>query len=455
MPKITGDSIKSLIIQLLVKSSLDIFVCMKKRILVFPCGSEIGLEIHRSVRYSTHFELIGGSSVSDHGRFVYEEYVGEVPLHTDLNFEAYIIKLVGVLKIDAIYPTMDAVSETLQNIGAKHGIKIIGSSPEATSICAAKSATYKLLENIIPIPRVFDAHNESIPFPVFVKPDRGYGSRNSYKVDDKNHLNRLLNHQGSERIMILEYLPGMEWTIDCFSNQHGSLLYHGVRRRSRVSNGISVHTVPDPIFADVFSDYASKINFRIKPRGAWFFQMKNDVDGHPKLLEVATRLGGSSSLFRAKGINFALLSLFDSFGYDVSIHENFYEIEMDRALDNKYIINLHYKTVYVDLDDCLIVNENVNIGLLSFLYECLGKGKSLELITRHHQDPLTTLNKYRIGNIFNAVHHLTSGQSKADFISDIESIFIDDSNTERKDVAVKMGIPVFSPDMVEALTKNK
>jgi hypothetical protein len=48
----------------------------KKKILVFPCGSEIGLEIYRAMRYSTHFTLAGASSVDDHGKFVYEEYYG-------------------------------------------------------------------------------------------------------------------------------------------------------------------------------------------------------------------------------------------------------------------------------------------------------------------------------------------------------------------------------------------
>ena len=41
-----------------------------KNILVFPCGSEIALEIYRSLRYSTHFKLIGANSLDDHGKFV-------------------------------------------------------------------------------------------------------------------------------------------------------------------------------------------------------------------------------------------------------------------------------------------------------------------------------------------------------------------------------------------------
>lgn len=52
----------------------------KIRILVFPRGSEIGFEIHNSLRFSNHIELIGASSVADHGKFVFKNYIEEVPL---------------------------------------------------------------------------------------------------------------------------------------------------------------------------------------------------------------------------------------------------------------------------------------------------------------------------------------------------------------------------------------
>lgn len=36
-------------------------------------GSEIGLEIYRSMKFRKHFHLVGGSSVNDHGRFVFDD----------------------------------------------------------------------------------------------------------------------------------------------------------------------------------------------------------------------------------------------------------------------------------------------------------------------------------------------------------------------------------------------
>ena len=43
-------------------------------VLVFPCGSEIGLEIHAALRHAKDICLHGASSVSDHGEFVYARY---------------------------------------------------------------------------------------------------------------------------------------------------------------------------------------------------------------------------------------------------------------------------------------------------------------------------------------------------------------------------------------------
>ena len=48
---------------------------LKKKVLVFPCGSEIGLELHRALGKAKEVVLYGASSVSDHGEFVYENHI--------------------------------------------------------------------------------------------------------------------------------------------------------------------------------------------------------------------------------------------------------------------------------------------------------------------------------------------------------------------------------------------
>lgn len=60
---------------------------MKKiKILVFLCGSEVGLEIYRSRRYCIHIELWGRISAADHGQLVFNNCFDNIPYIDDSNF---------------------------------------------------------------------------------------------------------------------------------------------------------------------------------------------------------------------------------------------------------------------------------------------------------------------------------------------------------------------------------
>lgn len=422
-----------------------------KNILVFPCGSEIGLEIHRSMKYSTHFRLIGGSSVDDHGRFVFDDYVDGIPFHNAPGFLERIGEIVEEHRIDAIYPTMDAVARTLKRNEELIGCRVIGSPVETTSACASKKETYAKLDGVVPVPRTYASLSEVTDFPVFIKPDVGYGSRNVCLAKDRSAAEVYLGSLGEGESVICEYLPGVEFTVDCFSDRKGELLFVGARERHRISNGISVNTRNSPKFPELFPVCARRINEAMTPRGAWFFQMKLDRNGEPKLLEVAARLGGSSSLFRSQGVNFALLTAFDAFDINVSITKNDYGSELDRALHNRYRLGLEYSTVYVDYDDCVLLGDKVNHEMVGYLFQSINRGKKVVLITRHAGDLEGSLRRYRLAGLFDEVIHLRQGEPKSRYIDPASSIFIDDSHAERAEVKRIHGIAVFSPDMVETL----
>lgn len=429
---------------------------MKKNILVFPCGSEIALEVYRSVKNSTHFNLIGASSVDDHGKFVFENYVDGLPFITDPKFISSIKKIVDEKKIDAIYPAMDAVIEILKKNEDVLGCKVIAPETKTTQICLSKSRTYKVLEDVVKTPRVFtveELKNDNSLFPVFAKPDVGYGSRGAKKLnsfaDMETHLAQF------PTCIMVEFLPGNEFTVDCFSDGSGKLQVVCPRERCRIMNGISVNTKPVKNDA-AFQQFAEKVNGAIKFRGAWFFQVKRDANGEITLLEVASRFGGSSSLFRAQGVNFALMSIFDAFDIPIAVLRNKYDVEMDRALDNKYKIDVKYNEVFVDFDDCIYLEKQfVNDELMAFLYRCINKGIKVSMLSRHDDIKLgkldDLLDKLRIRQVFDRIIHLDPAQKKIDFIDNTNAIFIDDSFAERKAIAEKFNIPVFSLDMVEAL----
>jgi len=424
---------------------------MNKRynILVFPCGSEIGLELYRSLQYSAHINLIGASSTDDHGRFVYPNYVNSVPFVDDPGFIPAIRAIVAAHNIDAIYPSMDAVITRLSLAQEEIGCKVIASPVATTEICLSKKKTYEYLKDLIRVPHIFSSLDEVQQYPVFIKPEVGYGSRGAKliltEVQGRQHLAEY------PAALILENLPGEEYTVDCFSDSEGNLLFSRPRKRERISNGISVHTAPVNKRLDEFNAIAQKINDHLPFRGAWFYQVKESAGGELVLLEIASRLAGSSSLYRNLGVNFALLSVFDAFGHKVSVFHNDYPIELDRALDNKYKIQLTITKAYVDFDDCLLLNGQVNVQLVALLYQFLNKGIKIMLITKHDRVVEDTLAQYRLLNIFDEIIHLPKEDYKYRYIEPEGAIFIDDSFAERYQVHEQLHIPVFAPDNIECL----
>lgn len=424
---------------------------MEKRynILVFPCGSEIGLEVHRSLQYSVHINLIGANSVDDHGRFVYANYVNSVPFVDDPAFIPAIRAIVAAHNIDAIYPAMDAVITKLSLAQKELGCKVIASPAATTEICLSKKKTYEYFKDIIRVPQVFCCLNQVQQYPVFMKPEIGYGSRGAKLILNEQQGRQ---HQAEyPASIILENLPGEEYTVDCFTNSEGNLLFSRPRKRKRISNGISVHTVPVTSRLDEFNAIAEGINGNIPLRGAWFYQVKENAKGELVLLEIASRLAGSSSLYRNLGVNFALLSVFDAFGHKVNVFHNDYHIELDRALDNKYKVQLDITKAYVDFDDCLLLNGQVNVKLVSLLFQFLNKGVRLILITKHDRVVEDTLARYRLHNVFDEIIHLPKEDCKYRYMEPEGAIFIDDSFAERYQVHLHLHIPVFAPDNIECL----
>ena len=427
---------------------------MKKRILVFPCGSEIGLEIHAALKYSTHVELWGGASVEDHGRFLYKNYIGNMPSVNESDFIESINDIVKTYQIDLIFPAHDSVVLALAEHENIIDAKLITSGEKVCAICRSKRKTYDLLRDTEFVPQQFENYSEVSNFPVFVKPDIGQGSNGALKIETAEELEYALLKDKS--LLVLEYLPGREYTVDCFTDRHGNLRFCGQRERVRIKAGISVNSKITETSSEV-DRIAECINSRLAFRGAWFFQIKKDKLGKFKLLEASPRIAGTMSVYRNLGINFPLLSVFDHLGYDVSITKNNYQLEVDRAFTNRYSIDLDYNRVYIDFDDTIFDGNSVNEYVVMFIYQCLNESKELVLLTKHNKDIYQTLKKIRLdASVFHRIEHIGKDDKKYCYIdTEIKSIFVDDSFAERNEVKERCGIATFDLDSLESLINWK
>ena len=418
-----------------------------KNVLVFPCGSEIGLEINKALAYSTHFKLYGGNSVDDHGKFVYKNYISDIPFIDKPNFIHSINQIVEQYEIDFIIPAHDSAVLKLSECQNEIKAVIVTSNLDTCKLCRSKKATYEKFKSLLPTPFVYN-HIDDFHFPIFLKPDVGQGSKGTFKVTQKKELDFYIEKDPS--LLALEYLPGKEYTIDCFTDTNRKLLFAEGRERVRINNGISVNSIQ--IKNPKFRELAEIINQTITLHGVWFFQVKERINGELVLMEIAPRIAGTMALFRVTGINFIQLSLFDRMGYPIDILNNNLEVVLDRALFSRYSIKLEYSYVYIDFDDTIIINSSVNPDVIRFLYQEKNMGKKLILITKHKKDINTTLNEFAISNfLFDEILWLKEGDKKSCYIKNHDSIFIDDSFSERREVFDALGIPVFSIDAIESL----
>lgn len=420
---------------------------MKVRVLVFPCGSEIGLEIHNSLKYSAHIELYGASSISDHGEYLYKNYIGGLPYVEQDNFIDSLNNVVSKYNIDFIFPAHDSVVLKLAENSARLGCSVITSPYDTCRICRSKSKTYEVLSDHVKVPKVRGSDELDLEYPVFIKPDVGQGSKGALKIDTPIDLRYHLARD--KTLLVLEYLPGAEYTLDCFTNKNRELLFVGARERTRISNGISVAT--HNIFDEKLLSIAKSINAQMVFRGAWFFQVKKRENGEYVLLEVAPRIAGSMGLHRNLGINLPMLSIYDALNIDTKVIINDHSIKMDRALTNRFQIDIEYKHVYIDLDDTIIINSCINPIIMLFIFQCFNNGIRVHLLSRHSRDVNETLRKYRIEGLFDSVTVIKGTDEKSNYITEGPAIFIDDSFKERLDVIRKCGIPTFDLSAVESL----
>ena len=243
---------------------------------------------------------------------------------------------------------------------------------------------------------------------------------------------------------------------ECRDCERKGLLFCSGRERIRIKSGISMNSKPaDEKLQKIFRKYAEVISQELEFYGAFFFQMKLDKSGTFKLLEIAPRIGGTMATHRVLGINFPLLSIYEKDGVDIEIMTNNNDVEIDRALVNRYKHNIKYNKIYVDLDDTLIINNKVNTQLIRFLYQAINKGCKIILISKTVNNAEIILKKWRLTAIFDEIILLKRDDSKADFINPEGAIFIDDSFSERKSIYERYKIPTFDCSMIELLIDER
>lgn len=423
-------------------------------VLVFPSGIENGLEILESLRYCKEINLFAASSSGfNHSQFAYKN------VHTiaDISSEQWIDDLNAVIakeKIDIVYVANSKVIDAVSVNRSLINTSVLLPAHNIIELTRSKKQTLKVLNDFLPTPHVYETKQSILNYPVFAKPDKGYGSQGAELISSE----KVWPEVNFSDYIVQEYLPGKEYTVDCFSDYRGNLLFCSARERIRVRMGTSMHAENVGfVIEKEMNKFAKVILSKIPISGAWFFQTKADANGNLKLLEIDIRIAGTMCFNRVRGVNFPLMSIYDFFKKDIKILVNDQKFVLDRCLRNRYSFDYKYQTVYIDLDDTLIIRDKiVNVIAVQFLYQCLNKNKKIVLLSKSTQkDKKAYLKKFRLEQLFHEIFWLEEHEDKASYIHDQQSIFIDDSFSQRLDVASKKKIPTFDCSMLEGLLDDR
>jgi predicted ATP-grasp superfamily ATP-dependent carboligase len=428
---------------------------MINNILLFPSGSQVAHEIYNSLKYEKYIECIGADNGNNNwSYFVLEKYVNNIPMYnpeTENEFIGSLKYVIGKYKITCIIPCFDRFIPILKNLERALGVIVIAPDIRVCNICQYKSLTYNELKEDIIVPDIYS--NDNIEFPLFIKPDNGYGSRDSHKVlDEKEFEHYYKVYNSLQNYILCEYLPGDEFTVDCLSNRE-EVLVCSPRKRIRTIQGISVNTesVLDESIVKSCKDIAIKIFKKLKIIGCWFFQVKFNSKNELCLLEIAPRIAGAMCLTRNMGVNLPLLSIYIHLGIDVNdtlFKEE--KLSVYKVFKNVFMPKKEYNTLYIDLDDTIIIKGKVNTDIIAFLYQNKNNNKKIALLTRNKRPKETLINNFIDPRLFDEIIIVENDNKKSLYINkENKSLFIDDSYRERKDVSMYENTIVIGLEQVE------
>ena len=269
---------------------------------MFPCGSGIGLEIADALKNLKEIELVGATSKSripTHCPYVFPTLYDDLPtLKSEERLRDRLIEIMNQERVDVLFPALDDATTFFakhrEEIEASTNARVMLPPKFAVRVARSKKKRTICLRMFpeVPVPKVYERWRQnaaSLPYSVFLKPEKGQGSQGARRVDDPTQLRVYADSIKSP--MVMEYLPGHEYTVDCFADRERGVLFVRARRRVRIRGGISVATVPlqvdsasEPIDNEPWvRTMATAIQRELKLHGAFFFSSQEECERLPGL----------------------------------------------------------------------------------------------------------------------------------------------------------------------------
>lgn len=275
-------------------------------------------------------------------------YFYQIPKATDPDFIEHIYRICVEQKVDVLLPLVTRELEVLAPNKERFleiGTRIVVSDAEQLHTANDKLHLMQSLKKAgIPVAEFYTAtsateiaeHTHKLGYPhkkVCIKPALSNGSRGMRILDagagsfeaffeqkpGNTHATletilELFGNKSLPAMLVMEYLPGEEYTVDALLDKGEPLLLLP-RKRIAMNNGISVGGVFEE--NREIMDYATRVFRCMKLHGPNGLQVKRGEDGKFYILEINPRLQGSTTTAMGMGINLPLLAVKQAMGEDV------------------------------------------------------------------------------------------------------------------------------------------
>ncbi|QSS99784.1 ATP-grasp domain-containing protein [Pontibacillus sp. ALD_SL1] len=250
--------------------------------------------------------------------------------------------------ISLVVPTIDTdlllLAENKSYIEENTDARVLISNHSVISICRDKISTQKFMEdNRFGVPKMYSAdelEDESLTFPLFIKPKSGSSSVNTFKVNNKKELS--IYKELIDSPMVQDYMEGEEYTVDVFLDFESNVISVVPRLRIATRGGeiAKGRIVKDKqIINDVI-----KLMEVLKPIGHITVQLMKTKNGI-EYIEVNPRFGGGAPMSIQSGA--------DSCEY-------LFRLLMGEELDFKD--NYKENITFLRFDQSIILNKNMEIN---------------------------------------------------------------------------------------------
>lgn len=275
-----------------------------------------------------------------------------IPLATDPGFVDAILSLCRRKNIHAILPLVTKELIPLakrSNEFELAGAKLLISPTSSLEIANNKSSLYEFLQwrgiavpvfGIVETVEQFKDAALALGYPakqICFKPSVSNGSRGFRIVTEQiNEIDLLFNYKPNStyinlgdavrillsgnfpELLVSEYLPGEEYSVDCLAN-HGHPVLIVPRLRKKMINGISVEG--EFIKDDTIIIYCTQIIKELQLHGNIGIQVKKSAAGQFLILEINPRVQGTISAALGAGINLPALAIKQELGLPIPPEE--------------------------------------------------------------------------------------------------------------------------------------